>query len=279
MITDAYRDDVDAILARRHDQGADYWTTPDRKLTKGGPFSTLEAPLLLIELGMDPDDPVLRGAAELIWSTWRPDGRFKLAPTGAIYPCQVANASHVLCQLGHPSDDRMTVTFDHLLATQYADGGWRCHKFSYGHGPETEASNPGPTLTALAAFRFSELVSSPALDRAVEFLLAHWVTRAPLGPCHFGIGTLFLQVGYPFAGYNLFWWLHVLSYYPRARNDPRFLDALGSFESQLLDGAVVPERVPRALAGYAFCRKGQPSELATRRYHEILHNLGRTPAS
>lgn len=37
--------DVAVILSQRHDQGADWWTTPDRKLLKGAPFTTLESAL------------------------------------------------------------------------------------------------------------------------------------------------------------------------------------------------------------------------------------------
>lgn len=87
-----YRDDVEAILATRHDNGADYWATPDRRLSKGGPFSTLQAPALLVELGVDPSEEVLRGAAELLLSTWREDGRFRLTPSGALYPCHTIHA-------------------------------------------------------------------------------------------------------------------------------------------------------------------------------------------
>ena len=58
-----YRADVEAIVATRRDNGADFWATPDRHLSKGGPFSTVEAPALLVELGMDPAEEVLRGAA------------------------------------------------------------------------------------------------------------------------------------------------------------------------------------------------------------------------
>ena len=53
-------------------------------------------------------------------------------------------------------------------------------------------------------------------DDAVDLLLSHWTTRAPLGPCRFGIGTIFLQVSYPFASYNLFFYVYVLSFYARA---------------------------------------------------------------
>ena len=230
----------------------------------------------LIGGGVDPADPVVAATIELIWSAWREDGRFKLAPTGAIYPCQTAHAASTLAYVGCAGDLRMARTFDHLLAIQFGDGGWRCNKFSYGRGPETEFSNPGPTLTVLDAFRFTGVANrSPALDRAVEFLLAHWVSRAPLGPCHYGIGSLFLQVGYPFIDYNLFAWVYVLSHYDRARADPRFAEALAVLESKLVDGQVVPERVNRALVGLKFCRKGVPSKLATLRFREILANLTR----
>lgn len=267
-----FSDDVAAILARRHDNGDDLWSTPDRRLAKGGPFSTLGAVRLLVELGVDAADPVLAAARELIWGVWREDGRFRLAP-GAIYPCQTAHAVSTLAHLGCADDPRLARSFDHLLATQFDDGGWQCNKFSYGRGPETESSNPGPTLTALDAFRFTALADTPALERAVEFLLDHWVSRTPLGPCHYGIGTLFLQVGYPFSDYNLFHWVYVLSHYDRAKSDPRFAEALAVLEAKLVAGQVVPERVNRGLAGLRFCAKGEPSALATLRHREIRANL------
>lgn len=267
-----YQADVEAIMATRCDNGADFWATPDRRLAKGGPFSTIEAPALLVELGVDPAEEVLRGAAELLLSGWREDGRFKLTPSGAIYPCHTINAGRALSLLGYAADDRLRRTFDHLLGMLHDDGGWRCKKFSFGRGPETEFSNPGPTLAALDALRLAGLTDS-APAGAVELLLEHWVSRAPLGPCHYGIGTLFLQVEYPFAGYNLFSYVHVLSFYEQARHDPRFLEALAALESKLVDGQMVVERVHRRLAGLVFCRKGEPSELGTARYQEVLANL------
>jgi len=274
-IAKQYQADVDAILARRYDNGADYWTTPDNRLCKGSPFSALNAAFLLLELGMEPSDPILVKIADLFLSAWREDGRFKLYPQGAIYPCQTINAANLLCHLGYASDPRLRKTFDHLLEIQHSDGGWRCNKFSFGRGPETEFSNPGPTLTALNAFRFTDLLNrEPTLDRAVEFLLDHWTTRKPLGPCHYGIGTLFMQVEYPFANYNLFVYVYVLSFYGRAKRDERFLDALGVLESKLRDGRIVVERLNRELSMLSFCKKGEPSELGTARYHDLLRNLG-----
>lgn len=242
---------------------------------KGSPFTTLESACLLRELGMDAAEPVLKETAALIFSAQREDGRFRLAPGGAIYPCHTAGAARTLCHLGYAEDPRLQKTFEHLLSIQHSDGGWKCNKFSFGRGPETEFSNPGPTLTALDAFRFTpHLNASAALDRAVDFLLAHWTTRLPLGPCRYGIGTLFMQAAYPFGGYNLFFYVHVLSFYNRAKRDPRFREALRALTGKLVDGRMVVERVVPKLAALEFCKKGRPSELATRRYREILENIG-----
>ena len=270
-----YLSDVEAILTHRYDNGGDLWATLDKRLLKGAPFSTLESVLFLLELGMEPAEPLLQEAAQLFFSTWQEDGRFKMYPKGSIYPCHTVNAAKVLCHMGYASDVRLQKTFQHLLDIQYIDGGWRCNKFSFGRGPETEYSNPFPTLTALNAFRFSDYLNKePALDKAVDFLLGHWIIRRPIGPCHYGMGTLFMQIEYPFRNYNLFVYVYVLSFYNRAKEDKRFLEALKALESKTIDGQIVVERVVPKLAGFYFCKKGKPSTLGTKRYHEILNNLG-----
>jgi hypothetical protein len=43
----------------------------------------------------------------------------------------------------------------------------------------------------------------------------------------------------------------------------------------VVNGKIVVERPNQKLAGFAFCKKGEPSDLATERYHEIVKNLGR----
>lgn len=197
--------------------------------------------------------------------------------TAAIYPCQTALAAQALCRLGCAEDARMQRTFQHFLDTQYRDGGWRCNKFSFGRGPETEFSNPNPTLVVLDCFRYVPGYGDlRALDRAVEFLLAHWTIRRPIGPCHYGMGTLFMQVEYPFRNYNLFSYVYTLSFYKQAQRDARFQEALSALEDRMADGQIVVQRVVLKLAKLTFCRKGAASKLATRRYQEILRNLGRT---
>ena len=269
-----YDSDIETVLSHRYDNGADFWATPDLRLAKGSPFSTFEAAYLLGELELDPAHPALAGAIDLLFGALRPDGRFQPAPKTAIYPCHTAHTYRTLCSLGFADDPRLESTAQHLLNTQHADGGWRCNKFSFGRGPETEFSNPGPTLAALDAFRMTKYVNQDArLDRAAAFLLGHWETRAPLGPCHYGIGTLFHKVTYPFLTYNLFYYVYVLSFYKAARQDPRFLDALRVLNSKLENGQIVVERPNAKLADLTICKKGAASARATRRYLEILANL------
>ncbi|MDD2245326.1 MAG: hypothetical protein PHR13_12060 [Dysgonamonadaceae bacterium] len=268
-----YESDIEAIIARRYDNGDDLWTTPDRRIYKGAPFSTLESVLMLAELEST-DTPIVKEAGNLMLSLWREDGRFQIAPKSAIYPCHTANVARVLCRLGYANDSRLEKTFKHLLETQHEDGGWRCNTYKFGRGAETAFSNPGTTLAALDAFRFSIFLNKDErLDKAVESLLSHWETRKPLGPCHYGIGTLFMKVEYPFFRYNLFFYVYVLSFYDRAKNDTRFLDALNILKSKLVDGKIIIENPNAKLANFVFCRKGEPSDLATERYQELLNNL------
>lgn len=269
-----YAMDFDAILSHRYDNGADLWTTPDKRLLKGSPFSTLESVMYLLEIGMEKTDTLATEIAQLIFSTWIEDGRFKLYPKSSIYPCHTINAVNVLCHMGYVNDLRIQKTFVHLLNTQHTDGGWRCNKFSYGKGDETQYSNPFPTLVSLNAFRFTKYLNRDSrLDLAVEFLLNHWDVKKPIGPCHYGIGSLFMQVEYPFRNYNLFIYVYVLSFYDKAKKDKRFLEALEALKSKMFDGQVIVERVVPKLSNLSFCRKGKPSLLASIRYTEIINNL------
>lgn len=231
---------------------------------------------MLSDLGLNGSHPVFRGACELILSSWREDGRFRLAPKGAIYPCHTATAARILCRAGYAKDWRLERTFEHLLGTTYKDGGWRCNSFKFGRRPETECSNPGPTLEALDAFRFTDYCNrEKALDKAVDFLLDHWVIRKPLGPCHFGIGTRFMRVEFPFLRYNLFFYVYILSFYERAKGDSRFLEALHALESKVIYEKVKVEHCNPKLAKLSYCKKNEISAVATNYYQEILRNLNR----
>lgn len=266
--------DIDIILSKKTQFDYDYWTTKDLRLLKGSPFNAIEAPLYLAELGVSVADPLIQESIDLLFSVQRDDGRFKVYPTGGMYPCQTAFALTALCQLGQAEDPRLEKSFQYFLDTQQPDGGWKCNKYSFGRGPETEYSTPLTTLFVLKAFTYYPNYRCIAeLDQAVDFLLRHWEIKEPISPCHYGIGTLFMQIEFPLSDYNIFNYVFVLSHYPQAVNDPRFQEAFSFLQSKTVDGEIIVERHSPRLNALAFCKKGQPSGAATKYYQKILENI------
>ena len=199
-----------------------------------------------------------------------------MTPSGGILPCHTAYAANLMCRLGYVYDERIQATLRYFLENPWDDGGWRCNKFSFGRGSETEHSNPLPALNILNAFRHSAYLNNEAkLDRAVEFLLAHWTTRKPIGSCQYGMGSRFMQIEYPLWHYSLFQYVYMLSFYDRAKKDERFSEAFSALQGKLVDGMIIVERNVPKLSTLAFCKRGQASELATKRYREILTNLAK----
>ena len=114
----------------------------------------------------------------------------------------------------------------------------------------------------LDLLRYSPYFSHEArLNKAVDFLLEHWIIRKPISPCHYGIGTLFMQIEYPFRGYNLFYYVYVLSFYDRAKKDKRFLEALKVLEQKTVNGEIPVERVVLNLQNSIFAGKAIQANL------------------
>ncbi len=269
-----YKADIEFIRSKQNHLGGNYWTTDDNRIGKGSPFSARDVAIILSELGFTAKDDELVGIATKIFNTQRPDGKFRITPSGSIYPCHTITALRALCYAGYSNDDRLQKTFIHLFEIQNKDGGWRCNRVKMGKSPETDVSNPGVTLEALDAFRFTEHCNDDKrLDDAVDFLLNHWQIKKPIGPCMFGIGSLFMQTEFPFLRYNLFYYCHTLSFYKQACKDKRFQEAVKALDEKVVDGKMTVENPNRQLAGLSFCKKGEPSELATIRYKKLKERM------
>ncbi len=268
--------DIRAVLDRRHDNGGDFWATTDGRIYVGNPFSTIGSLGILHELGVGPDHEAVKGGLDLILGACREDGRIRVAPKSPLYPCYTAEAARMLCRFGLKANQSVQRTVSYLIGGAHESGGWRCNFTRFGRGPETESANPGATLYVLDTLRFFPDLrrGSETVGKAVNSLLDHWDIRKPTGPCHHGIGSLFLQVEFPFFRYNLFYYVYVLSFFDQAKRDPRFEAALDALTSKLNEaGRLVVERPHRALKGLKFCEKNRPSKLATARYEEIRRNL------
>ena len=80
VVEKRYSSDVEGVLSHRYDNGADYWTTPDKRLLKGSPFSTLESVMYLLELGTEPTELLMNECAELILGPGRRTGVSNCTP-------------------------------------------------------------------------------------------------------------------------------------------------------------------------------------------------------
>lgn len=265
--------DIDLILAKRDANGADYWAGDGGKIYVGNPFSTIASLLMLHELGMDAEHEAVAGGLQLILHACRPDGRIRVGPKSPLYPCYTAEAARVLCRFGLKQHQSMVQTVEYFQDAQADDGGWRCNFSRFGKGPETQCSNPGATLNVLDVLRhYGEFrQGNPVAGAAVESLLRHWVERKPIGPCHWGIGTQFMKVEFPFLRYNLFYYIYVLSHFATARADERFQQALAELKSRVDGSGVLQiQHRHRLLSKLEFCAKGSASTAATYRFDQIL---------
>lgn len=271
-----HESDIESILARRCDNGGDFWGTPDGRVYVGNPFSTISSLGMLHELGVCREHEAVEGGLTLLLKGCRDDGRIPVAPRAPLYPCYTAEAARVLCRFGLTGHEAVQRAVLYLIENAHTTGGWRCNFTKFGRGPETEYANPGASLYALDVLRFfpEYREGCSVVDLAVESLLGHWETRSPIGPCHWGIGSLFMQVEFPFLRYNLFFYVYVLSFYERSKSDQRFEAALAALKAKLNEeDQVIVERPHRGLKGLSFCAKGRPSDLATHRYDELCQNL------
>ena len=66
-----FTSDIEAILARRHDNGADFWASPEGKIYVGNPFSTITSLIILHELDVPPEHEAVSGGLELILAACR----------------------------------------------------------------------------------------------------------------------------------------------------------------------------------------------------------------
>jgi hypothetical protein len=164
--------------------------------------------------------------------------------------------------------------YQYFFNSQQSDGGWRCATVKMGKSPDTDASNPGTTLYVLDAFRFRENDSKELgkLNKAVGFLLNHWISKKPLGPCRFGIGTTFMKTEYPFVRYNIYYYSYVLSFYKKARNDKRFKEILSQLIDKVTDDEIEIEN-PNKNWKKLLYKNNKKCDLANLKLKKLFDNL------
>ena len=266
---------IDEILERQNDNGGQFWSRDDGDIHAPFGYSTIDTLSVLGEIGLSNNNSQITEAVDFVFAYQTPEGCFKYSLTSSKLPCLTARIIAAFGRLGIREDSRIEKSYKWLLDTQWIDGGWRCAMVKLGKSPLTDASNPGTTLYVLDAFRFRD--NNPheinKLNQGVDFLLQHWEIRQPIGPCNFGIGSRFLQIEYPFLRYNLFYYVYVLSFYEKARYDKRFQEAYKHLANKIKNDKLIPESPHKAWQKFEFAKKGQISEIGTKRWIEIKNNI------
>ena len=77
--------------------------------------------------------------------------------------------------------------------------------------------------------------------------------------------------------YNLFYYVYILSFYDYAVRDKRFQEAYNQLEKKIKDNKLIPENLHKAWTEFDFAKKGQVSEIGTKRWKEIKNNVKSFP--
>jgi hypothetical protein len=266
--------EIKKIIVSSGINGARCWAREDGDIHAPAGYSTIDVLSTLGDLGVKYGDyEEVREAVDFVFRYYSREGSFRYNEKSSKLPCITARIMTAFGRLGY-SDERVENCYSSLLKSQEQDGGWRCNTVKIGKSKATDASNPGTTLYVLEAFSFRKNTKGELekLEKGAQFLLKHWETKAPLGPCAFGIGTTFMKTEYPMLRYNILFYCHTLSKYKKAGSDPRFKKAVRELESRLVDGNLVVENPHKSWQGFAFARKGSPSAEATKKYRGIVVN-------
>lgn len=266
-------DEIASILTTSEINGGKYWSRKDGDIHAPHGFSTIDVLNTLGEIGLKYNESkLIQETIDFILSYLDDNGCFKYSPKSSKLPCITARILTAFGKLKYPIDEKIKKCYRNLLETQNDDGGWRCATVKIGKSPGTDASNPGTTLYVLDAFRFrsNSKIEKNKLDNGIQFLLRHWETRKPLGPCNFGIGSRFLSIEFPFLRYNLFYYVFVLSFFKSAQKDERFIDAKNALIERSKNNEIYPETPHKAWNKYSFSQKNKKSEIATKLFLEVL---------
>jgi hypothetical protein len=246
----------------------------------------------LADFGVDSNDPGIHEGLEAILAHQSPQGPFLTLAhlykrfTGidgehwVWMACDAPTLLYVLISMGLGEDQRVEKAMRHLANLVQANG-WRCAaspKLGRFKGPgRKEAPCPIANVYALKALSLvPEMLDSQAGRAGVEMLLKHWEQRGKIKHFLFGIGTDYHKLKYPLIWYDILHVAEVLSRYPCAKEDPRFIQMLNAITGQADSaGRYTASSMYMAWKGWSFADKKEPSPWLTFLVYRILKRAGK----
>jgi len=240
----------------------------------------LHALSTLADFGVRADDPGMEPVVEALLAHQSPQGAFQtlghiskaFGGTGEDQwlwmLCDAPTLLYALLALGLNEDPRVARAVPHLTGL-VEDNGWHCTnapELGNWKGPGRRA-DPCPIANLLALKALSmvpEAAQSEAAQKGIEMLLHHWESQETRKYYLFGIGTQFRRLKYPLIWYDILHVAEVLSRFPAARQDPRFLEMLAELTTQAdPEGRYTAGSMYIAWKNWSFADKRTPSPWLT----------------
>ncbi len=182
--------------------------------------------------------------------------------------CDAPLLTYVLAKMGLTADPRVKRSLDYLSSLM-RDNGWPCAASpSLGsfRGPGKK-SDPCPyaTLVMLKALAADESrIRNPEIQAGINALLSLWENSQAEHPYLFKMGTDFRKLKAPFIWYDILHTADVLTRFPQAFGDKRFLSMLQVLRGKAdADGRFTSESIWTKWKGWEFCQKNEPSRWVT----------------
>ncbi len=253
----------------------------------GQPYHKLT---FIADLGFKANDP---GMAQIIASILKhqsPEGPFQLPVNIPVHfggtgrdewawaLCDAPLIVYSLAKFGL-SDETQVRGAVRYLAGLVRDNGWPCavsKELGKFRGPGRKVDPcPYANLAMLKALsEIEEYCDSTTCRIGVESILSLWSSSSTQHPYMFYMGTDFRKLKVPFVWYDLLHVMDVLSRFPWARKDERFLDMVKMLKTKAdQNGRFSPESIWTAWKDWEFGQKKEPSRWLTLLAWRILKKV------
>lgn len=192
--------------------------------------------------------------------------------------CDAPLLYYALAKLGLKEELHIKRSLDFLISLA-SENGWPCAvSASLGNfrGPGRK-SDPCPyaTLIMLKALSTQDsLEYSTEIQTGINSLLLLWEKSQTEHPYLFKMGSDFRKLKAPFIWYDILHTAEVLSHFPHACIDDRFLSMLDVLRGKAdLDGRFSSESIWTKWKGWEFCQKSEPSRWITLSVYSILRKV------
>jgi len=245
----------------------------------------------LADIGFSIEDAEIKGTIESVLSHSSPEGPPQILSN---YPthfggsckdewlwalCDAPTTTFALLKMGCVDNSKINNAV-HYMKGLIREFGWPCAATSAieGFRGPGKRSDPCPyanliMLKNLAAFDTNS--HNKEVSIGIETLLSLWENSREQKPFLFKMGTDFRKLKIPFIWYDILHVTDVLSQYPQAWSDNRFLEMVKVIESKADEnGRFKSESIWTKWKGWEFCQKREPSRWVT---FCVLRMLSRNP--